>query len=197
MIGIMEKDMQIGELVQTLIGTIVGGFIVIAANWVTVQEERKKTVQEWYEQTYLTNGVDPLLIYLHSLELHLLDGWIDDISYMQLPKLEPMPIEALTRMQIFLDDTAILASLIGMVHACFNDKKGYARNAALNAVLETYRVLLGVRRELLRVTGSKVRNKNYQIDMKSTRTELAKIFDNFNNEMKIVIKDDKSAPDKK
>jgi hypothetical protein len=101
---------------------------------------------------------------------------------MQLPKLEPMPIEALTKIQIFLDDTT-LANIIGMVHVCFNDEGGYIRNSAHNAVFDTYRVLLEVRRELLKVVGKKVHDKNYRMDMRHIAKRLEKIFDRLNKEI--------------
>lgn len=164
--------MDIAQLIQTLIGTIVGGGIVIAANWISVQEQRRKDAQEWYEQTYVTNGIDPLLTYLQSLELNLLKGW--GASFIQLPKLEPMPIEALTKIQILLDSSS-LASIFGMVHASFIDETGFIRNAADNAIIDTRHVLLSMRHELLVAIAKNVRTKNYQIDMQHKSIQLHKI----------------------
>ncbi len=189
--SVVRENMQIWELIQTLIGTVVGGFIVIAANWLTGREERKKAAQEWYEQTYLTNGIDPLLVYIHSLELHLLNGWVGH-NYMQLPELGKIPIEALTKIEILLSD-GTLSNIIGMVHVCFNDRDGYSNNAAHNGITATYRLLLEVRRELLTIIGSKVRNKNYHMDVKQHKIKLSKIFETLNHDVQETIQERKNS----
>ncbi len=179
--------MDIAQLIQTLIGTIVGGGIVIAANWISVQEQRRKDAQEWYEQTYVTNGIDPLLIYLQSLKLYILKGW--GVSFIQLAKLDPMPIEALTKIQILLDDSS-LTSIIVMLPASFNDETGYIRNAADNAITDTHHVLLNMRHELLIAIAKKVRNKNYQIDLQHRSKELDKIFRGLMKKIDEITKDE-------
>ena len=52
--------MNVAQLIQTLAATIIGGLIVIATNWINARVKRRETIQEWYERTYITEGIDPL-----------------------------------------------------------------------------------------------------------------------------------------
>ena len=61
--------MDIAQLIQTLAATVVGGLIVIATNWISVQELRRNAVKEWYEKTYVIEGIEPVVTYLYSLSL--------------------------------------------------------------------------------------------------------------------------------
>ena len=71
--------MDISQAILTLIGTLVGGGIVVASTWQQARLERQKTVRQWYEQTYITEGIDAVVNYLLCFRLHILNKDINGV----------------------------------------------------------------------------------------------------------------------
>src|SRR6202035_2900016 len=102
----MEIGQFIEALIGTFVGTITGGCIVIAANWLTHQWSKRKDAQEWYEKTYISEGIDPLIAYFVYL-----DSRFDDFlyrnkmkkRYISLENIDPIPVNALARIAILLE----------------------------------------------------------------------------------------------
>ena len=164
--------MDIGQLFQTVIGTLVGGSIVIATNWINAQQERKKAAQQWYEETYITKGVDPLITYFTGLELHFLLS--DNVFKSMNTDLNIIPVDALTKIQTLLD-SPVLTKIIGLVQTI--PAKDGTEAVLLVAVTNVGGELLSFRKGLLKDISTKVSNKNYVIDASDTRDKLTIILD--------------------
>jgi hypothetical protein len=95
--------LDISPFVQTAFGAIVGGSIVVATNWLTARAERKRHAQEWWEQKYVSEGVDHLITYLKSVQLYSANM---NLSIGHTPPLvakpQEVPLDALTRTESFL-----------------------------------------------------------------------------------------------
>ena len=101
---------QVVAIVGQLFATIVGGSIVIFANWLSTRNEKKETVKNWYEQTYIAQGVDPLITYFLRLEFHLRSLNLGNRN--ELPDINLVPVEALTNVQILLDDQVLTTTTL-------------------------------------------------------------------------------------
>ena len=86
--------MDINPFIQTAFGAIIGGLVVIATNWLNTKREKRKEVQAWYEQRYVTEGIDCLLAYFTNLTFHFVR--LPNDKAILLPD-APVPVEALTR----------------------------------------------------------------------------------------------------
>lgn len=97
--------MYLGQFLQTLIGTIIGtllgGFVVIFTNWISAQRTRRENIQDWYKQTYITEGVDPLITFFVDIEFRW--KW----SEPRLMSLEDAPVAALAKIQVLLDSDVL------------------------------------------------------------------------------------------
>ena len=129
--------MDISQIIQTLLGTVIGGAIVIATYLVHAQIERQKSAQDWYEQTYVREGLDPVITYLLNLRLHILNADIQ--NSMQLPSINILPLEALSRVQLLLGDTTI-NGIIVLIHASLTqiNKKAILKHLRLPSRQATY-----------------------------------------------------------
>ncbi len=105
--------MNVGQLIQTLVATVVGGLIVIATNWISTTVKRREAVQEWYEKTYVTEGIDSIVIYLYSLDLYFFNK--SSGGFVQIIDVDAIPTEAIVELQI-LFGTAVIPRIIALTH---------------------------------------------------------------------------------
>lgn len=108
--------MNVDQLITSLtviIATVVGGLIVIVPNWVNKRTESKKTTQEWYDQTYIIEGIDPLITYYQRLSLSMFNkasGYTMSIAE------EDIPIAAISKVRILLKAYSPLLNIILKSH---------------------------------------------------------------------------------
>ena len=76
--------MDINPFIQTAFGAIVGGGVVVATNWLNTTREKRKEVQEWYEQRYVTEGLDRLLAYFTNLALRFHESLASSGEYQDI-----------------------------------------------------------------------------------------------------------------
>ncbi|MGH2639241.1 MAG: hypothetical protein ACRDF4_08195 [Rhabdochlamydiaceae bacterium] len=176
--------MDVGSMIQTLVATVIGGAIVIATNWISTQGEKKKAVRDWYEQNYITGGVDPLMTYFVGLEFHLRSLGLSNRR--ELPSIELVPSEALTRTQALLNSN-VLTSTTLLIHEYLGDPSIVVVPSAIATIIgKVSTTLLQLRKKVLEAVPKQVNNKFHQIDLsdvvatfKSIEEELnSKIADN-------------------
>lgn len=89
----------------TAVGAIIGGLITIAALVLKELFDRRRAVQSWYEDTYISEGIDRLIVYLSGLESvlsNLSQGYPDD------PALnEPYPRQAVERFRTLFPNSTV------------------------------------------------------------------------------------------
>ena len=152
--------MNVGQLLQTLIVTIIGGIvgggIATATSWISKRQEMETSVKEWYEQTYIINGVDPLIAYLVGLEFRLVNK--TEYIAMNVPN-DPVPINSIASIHFLFGQTMLLET-VGLVHWCLDYEKD-DRNAKETGriVVEVVQVLLKCRDELLAEISTHIRTK--------------------------------------
>jgi hypothetical protein len=126
--------MVTSQIVQTLIATIVGGCIVIATNWLSMRARQQESIQDWYEKTYVLEGLDPIIEYLLSFRLHVINA---DVAHsMRLPDISTVPIEALARVQQLLNETTV-SGIIVLIHASIVSEERSKSISAVEAALDT------------------------------------------------------------
>jgi len=99
--------MDWSRVTETLVGTLAGGFIALGSWWLKERLDRRQTAQAWFEEYFLTEGVDALRSYFMVAELqlvHLLG--VESPTGADLPA---TPYEPLTRVVRFLDCRGLLA----------------------------------------------------------------------------------------
>lgn len=64
-------DIEWHRVIEQTIGVLLGGGITITAIWVKALFDRRAGAQAWFEQTYITDGIEKILSYLKIAELNL------------------------------------------------------------------------------------------------------------------------------
>lgn len=155
--------MDVGSIVQTLVATVIGGVIVIATNWISTQSERKKAVRDWYEQNYIAEGVDPLITYFVGLEFHLRSLGLNNRT--ELPNIELVPLEALTKAQALLSSSVLTTTTL-LIHEYLGDPSiVVVPSTAATTVGKVSTNLLQLRKKVLEAVSTQVNNKFHQIDL--------------------------------
>lgn len=143
------------QFLQTLIGAIVGGIIVIATNTISARRARNESIQDWHKQTYITEGVDPLITYFVDVEFHL--------SYGQPIDLTTVPTAALARIQILLE-SSVFTRLARFLQQ--HENQIDLSDVGIRTALQNIRVaLLELRKALLKIIPTTVHEKNYQLTL--------------------------------
>ena len=152
--------MNTWQFILTLVATITGGAVVIATNWISAQVEKRKAIQEWYEQAYITEGIDPIIKYFISLQTHLSNRYTG--YSISLADIDVVPVDALAKIYILIDN-AILFTIIRLVRAHLTDveAKELTLYAVSGALVKVCSILLEFREEIL---CTKVRNKIHRIN---------------------------------
>lgn len=164
--------MDIAQLIQTLVATIVGGLIVIATNWIAKQEERRGAIQEWYEKTYVTEGIEPVVIYLANLSIYFYNKQVG--GFIRVKDIDAIPVEAIIRLQILFDDS-IVPTIISLAHKLLISEDKTQNEKACNLMYKLSSLLLNFRKELLHVIATQVKTKHYVVDASEVVKELNKI----------------------
>jgi hypothetical protein len=113
-----------GNVIESAIGTSIGGAIALGSMWIKELIDRRKAAQVWYEQYYITEGIDRLLSHVRIMDLQLatLVRANEMVSILRTNELYPgvekslkseaheaFPLEALVRLETLLDDSLITA----------------------------------------------------------------------------------------
>lgn len=94
------------RVIESLIGTLVGGLIALASLWLRERLDRRRDTQAWYEDYYVTEGIDRLRSYFMMVELQLIDFYATgSVKNSSLP---PVPYESVTRVVSLLDCRGLL-----------------------------------------------------------------------------------------
>ena len=163
--------MNVFQLIQTLVATIVGGLIVIATNWISQQEERRGAIQEWYEKTYVTDGLDQVVAYFFGLGVYFGNKSVG--GFVRVRDIDTLPVEAIIRLEILLAD-AIVFDFLAASHQLLISQDQEQNEKAAQIMYRTAVLLLNFRKELLKIIATKVSTKHYTIDASSIVEKLYK-----------------------
>lgn len=148
--------MDIGQFILTLSATIVGGVVVICTNWISAQRTRRESVQDWFKQTYISEGVDPLITFFVGLEVRW--NW----GTQQLMKLDDIPVAALAKIQILLDSDILTQIAIHIQNFHAGNQIDISTQITF---LDIGQTLLKLRKELLKIIPTQVNEKNYPMNL--------------------------------
>lgn len=166
--------MDIAQLIQTLVATVVGGLIVIATNWIGKQEERRVAIKEWYEKTYIAEGIEPVLTYLFHLALYFNAKSYG--GFVRVKDIEIIPIEGIVRLQILLDNS-VVPRIIRLAHSLLSSDDKQLNNEVAVFLTDTSQYLADFRKELLDIIATQVRTKHTTVDTSDVVKKLKKIAD--------------------
>jgi hypothetical protein len=68
----IDWNKVIESAIGPLLGTLIGGGITIATLGIKESFDRRRSIQIWFEQTYITEGVNVLIGYLQFISFYLL-----------------------------------------------------------------------------------------------------------------------------
>ncbi len=175
----MNASQLIQTLVTTIVGGVVGGLIVITTNWITTKGKRRQEIKEWYEKTYVTEGIDPILIHLLSLGVYFYDK--SRGGFVRVQNIDTIPVEAMVRLLILFDDGVVI-DIISVCHALLTVKDKKLNSEAAKLTDNAWTALRDFRNELLEVIATQVRTKHYVVDVSQVlenldemRTQLRKL----------------------
>jgi len=166
---------------QTAFGAIVGGGVVVATNWLNTAREKRKLVQEWYEQRYVTEGLDPLIAYFSNLALRFLGS--PNHETILLPD-ATVPVEALTRIEVLLGISGgmeFLSVFIAQIHESLASSGEY-QDIAITPLFRLCETLYQLRQEVLKLIPSKVSRKNQELNLTQFRDSIVLLVDTFTKE---------------
>lgn len=171
----MERVELIKALISasgSIVGAIIGAIVAVAAIWAKEMLESRKASQNWFEQTYIAEGVDQLLAYLRlsdvllttllhtrqTVELKGVGKFPDIENNLKSMKMSVLPVEALVRVETLLktrDYTAVVANLAEFIRL-FNNIEPEKRSFEMvsnkaDLVRSAYLSLENIRQELLEI----------------------------------------------
>jgi hypothetical protein len=170
--------LDINPFIQTAFGAIVGGGVVVATNWLNTTREKRKEVQEWYEQRYVTEGLDRLLAYFTNLALRFLGS--PNHETILLPD-ATVPVEALTRIEVLLDVSGgmeFLSIFIAQIHESLASSGEY-QDIAVIPLFRLCETLYQLRQEVLNLIPSEVSRKNQKLNLTQFRDSIVLLVDTF------------------
>jgi hypothetical protein len=161
-----------------VIGAIIGAIVAVVAIWAKDILESRRIAQLWFEQVYISEGIDRLLGYLKLQEIQLVvlrafreeivvkDGAvfpnIDNLTR-EVP-LSTFPVEALVRIEMLLrtpEYTAVISNLAEFTrfhNSLPPEKRSQATmTQKINLVRQAYASLVEIREVLL---GVKIKKKS-------------------------------------
>lgn len=94
------------ESIRFMIGPAVAAVFVVIGIWLKEVYERKRTAQLWYEGYYITEGLDPFIAHILTLELLLLDFRFSDVR----PELVRLDLTVGSRVLTLLGSRRIVAA---------------------------------------------------------------------------------------
>src|ERR1051325_10465744 len=160
-----------------VIGAIIGAIVAVVAIWAKENLDSRRVSQSWFEEIYISNGIDRLLGYLRLQEVQLLvlrtyreaitagGATFPDIqSFTDDASLSAFPLEALVRMETLLktrEYTAVITTLPEFTRF-FNSLPADKRSRAvltekMQLVVHAYNSLIEIREVLL---GIKIKRKS-------------------------------------
>ena len=165
--------MDISPFIQTAFGAIVGGGVVIATNWLNTAREKRKEIQEWYEQRYVTEGLDPLIAYFTNLALRFPNPLPNEIA--RIPD-ATIPVEALTRIEVLLGVNGGMEYLGVFIvhinrHLSSGDYEDY-QEMAIEPLFELCKMLYELRQEVLERIPKEIHRKNQKLDVEQHRNRI-------------------------
>lgn len=170
----MNISQLIQTLVTTIVGGVVGGLIVITTNWITAKGKRRQDIQEWYERTYIIEGIDPLVAYYQNLSFSLMEkanGYTIHVVQRDIP------VEALGKVRILLLNDVVPLNLITYAHRhlAFNSDRKLLKETA-NTLQSAVEAFLDFRLKLTEVISSKVNDKHFIVDTTNLSNDLQEVF---------------------
>lgn len=169
----MNTGQFIQTLLTTIVGGIVGGLIVITTNWITAKGKRRQDIQEWYERTFITEGIDPLVAYYQ----YLVFGLFDKSNGYTLKVIQrDIPVEALGKVRVLLNDFVPLnIILFAHAHLAYTIGKNMLGEVA-TALQDAVEAFLDFRLELTKVVSNQVHDKHYIANTANLIARLEKVF---------------------
>ena len=159
------------KVIEQAIGIILGGGITVFGIWAKELLDRKRTAQTWYEDSYITNGIDRSLAFLKIKYLQLtrllttrqlieLQGGLPLSSRPEILSKEEtsevFPLEALVKLELLLGVSDITASLAMLNEKVFTFSRIPPEKRSLGFMQqtvfflnETYTHLTSLRQSLL------------------------------------------------
>jgi hypothetical protein len=137
-------------IIQTILGTLLGGGLVMLADCFRRRDEHRRGVQQEYEHTYVAAGVDPLITYFISLDIRLRSLNLEqDTTPLISP--EPVPAAALAHVHVLLGDR-VLTDIALRLHEYFHHPviEKPVVSQATSAIGKVNATLLELHRSLLR-----------------------------------------------
>lgn len=174
--------MNISPFIQTAFGAIVGGLVVIATSWFNTVREKRKEIQEWYEQRYVTEGIDPLLVYLSNLIFRVTNA--PDEKIVTLPD-AVVPVEALTRIEVLLGikgEVDHLSVFINDVNVSLKLSWWEYSALAVQPLFDLCEALYHLRQEVLKLIHSTVSRKTQDLNLASFRDRIVNIIVNYDED---------------
>ena len=138
-------------------------------------------MQEWYEQRYVTEGLDRLLAYFTNLALRFLGS--PNHETILLPD-ATVPVEALTRIEVLLDVSGgmeFLSIFIAQIHESLASSGEY-QDIAVIPLFRLCETLYQLRQEVLNLIPSEVSRKNQKLNLTRFRDSIVLLVDTFTKE---------------
>ncbi len=89
------------EFLRTVTGPAIAAVFVIIALYLRDWIEKRNAAQSWYEQYYITEGLDRVIVHFMTIEAVLEDQLYADVLP-TLTSLEPLPSEVAARVKVLL-----------------------------------------------------------------------------------------------
>jgi hypothetical protein len=101
------------RIIEQAIGIVLGGGITILGIYFKERFDRRRAIQSWYEQQFITEGIDPVLGFVMTAQYQLLDQAKGGVVLSEV-ECDPLPLDALNRLFTILHTTELTALIMNL-----------------------------------------------------------------------------------
>jgi hypothetical protein len=174
--------MNWSDILKILAGPIIGAVIALVAIWLKEVFEKKKSVQSWFEQYYIIEGVDRLISHFLILESSVYERNLANIlgsSSTASITAEPLSPDVIAKVEAIFQNRIFLVSALfirGLIRFEFTDKSLEKRAMAecLKLAKMYNGILTDLRKELLKV---ELKHKTDIYKLASENAAITKLLD--------------------
>lgn len=138
---------------DTMLATATGGVIAIAASWLQQIWRNRQTLEDWFDEHYMMQGVDQAIQLTLALMISTVSKQTGNVSAPEIPS----PVECLTRVETLTGDRTMTALLLGTYIDRAAIHEGYVSFVITGQINIIRTALIRLRTELCRV---KIRSRS-------------------------------------
>lgn len=154
------------DILKLLAGPVIGAIIALSAIWIKEALDKKKSVQSWFEQNYIVEGIDLLIAHFIALETLIMDKrftrqFVSSDSSKIISTAEDLTPPVIAKAEAICQDRIFVVSAKFILYSAITEDsykllEGRLVRESLKLAKRYNKILIGLRRDLLQI---RIKNK--------------------------------------